>query len=491
MEDVTTVSDQRSEVVADVIDTIEQEQGPEPVTEYLSYHSRRSSSSSSTSMVSARSVNISNANIVSISGKQSEVDDRVSRPIETVAGFDQLHDIKIVMIKSPDSSFESIVLTALESIETRLAGYEFDEQTVPTLPVPIYVPHDTLGRWRQTNEMLMQTLRSHGVYLFVVWWWLRSDFQLESTGTRWPVSLVPVLHCACKDETLPFGGRLGPINVFVPRKLSTGAEGCVNGVYVQLWLEEEGEQRTLAMSMNDVDIFQIFRAERRAQLQTLHKDNNQLWVLVARGGVCVGMQVLNTRREEVTLRAQHVDYHHERPLILPGGHYLIEGVFEANFLNFDNNRQLNFDERCFADVTSPKIVVLSEGAHLLRITSVVINEDQLVVETTMPTRKRRKARRKNKMNRLRSRWMMQGAKTSRTNNNATRTRLSALSMSIKGGHEASSTDEESITSDIDQEEEEEDETQRSKTYLVEVCLDCAYHDLILLDFNQLRRDWQF
>lgn len=208
--------------------------------------------------------------------------------------------------------------------------------------------------WAHATRVLLADLHQDGVYLVSLSWKLKRPFQLSTSGQPFTLSHPAILHCVCKEPVQRFQGRVGPISTFVPHQLP---DRRIGGIWVSLFSDQ--------IQAEFIDHLIPFEPEYRQKLKAVDDRMNQVMFFVANEAAVVGIQVMNTKREEKEIRRSKQVYHHERPLILQDGFYLVEGKFETTFLNgSDQTRQSN---RLHLDCTShPKIVIIGEGTHLIR-----------------------------------------------------------------------------------------------------------------------------
>lgn len=301
------------------------------------------------------------------------------------------------------------------------------------LPVFCFKSHIN---WKLASQVLLSDRFACGVYLLAFRWRMKQPFYYPDANPVPNIDL-DILHCVCKEEPIRYQGRIGPISAFIPHQ-SDGRS--VNGIWISLLPAEQ-----FRMKYIDHEIGINHRYVRR--LKCIHPDNNQIMFFMSNSAGCVGIQVLNTKTEEVKLKKSNTPFHHERPIILEDGFYLIDGIFETKFLNYDPNVKLNVNGKQFENSESPKIVIIGEGLHLIR-TYTQSAQAYFQQQGIVPTVPGKVIKKKKKVK----------------NNNSP----------SKNNEPTVETDQSAI-----------------KLRRVEVCLDCSYQKLIVLDHNLLCGDFKF
>ena len=340
---------------------------------------------------------------------------------------------------------------------------------------PIYVITKEVN-WKYAARVLLKDVTSYGVYLVGLIWKLKRPFQLTANEKLFSVNKPVILHCICKEPVIRFNGRIGPISTFVPHTIQNNNKR-ISGIWVSFFSDQIYAEF----------IYQLepFKSDYRARLKEADKTFDQVMFFVSNEAACVGIQVMNTKGEEKQIRQSKQIYHHERPLILQDGFYLVEGTFEITFLNSNqttanliNSKKLNIN---FS--SGPKIVIIAEGTHLIRtVTEPVFHRSSSIKKIDNKTiMKTRIDENNNQGNKSPSRIETKGKENT---NIPTNFRISSKSKWRHLPPFNSNVVEDSIQID-----KPEHSQQVTKIRKVEVCLDCRYDRIIVLDHSVLKQDF--
>ena len=214
--------------------------------------------------------------------------------------------------------------------------------------------------WKRTSLEVLNNVPRFGIYFCSLnWIFKRQLYRKIKDGAIYLESMAPVLHCVCKEPNDFCHGRIGPIDKLIPYEHHQQPK--VNGI----WISVFGNETNVA-DIND-EWNQSFH-----RMKSLNSNFNRLIFLVANHAACVGIHFWNTKKDEKKLRIKQgrKSYHHERPLILPGGFYVLEGLFEAKFLNYDpkiGSKTMITPNTFHSSINSPRMIILSEGTHMIKV----------------------------------------------------------------------------------------------------------------------------
>ncbi|KAJ6220262.1 hypothetical protein RDWZM_006074 [Blomia tropicalis] len=329
---------------------------------------------------------------------------------------------------------------------------------------PIYLFTESV-KWKTATSIMMNQLRSDGVYFISIIWNLKRVYKLAN-GKSMTSQKPKILHCICKEPMKRYQGRIGPISTFIPH-WSEGKR--IGGLWVSLFSDQ--------IYAEFIEQLNPFRKEYREKLKSVGKKIEQVLFFVSNDSACVGIQVLNTKQEEREIKKSKKVFHHERPLILQDGYYLVEGYFVPKYLNMNatTSKKLQFD-----GITGPLIVILGEGTHLIRTQT-----EPVLQLSTQPNKTE-----SNSKNDLKSRSMQKSwRKLAEKSNESKKMLQSDPKMKTKTKMEKNLPKISKILPSKDNSSQLE-VPKTAKTRTVELCLDYSYDGIIALDNFVLSQDWR-
>ena len=311
--------------------------------------------------------------------------------------------------------------------------------------------------WKRAANNILCNVNNCGVFLMAFRWKMKDQYRYMDSSALLEKE-VNILHCVCKENPIRYQGRIGPISTFVPHR---NWNKVVNGIWVSLLSDQ------IDMTFVDRPMEMDNKSEYYSLIKRSHPNNNQIMFFMSKCGACVGIQVMNTRMEEIEIKRQRKVFHHERPLILEDAFYLIDGIFEAKFLNNNTNAKLKVNAEHFNCSTAPKIVIIAEGVHLIRTTT----DTGLPISSSPTIHSRSPVKKLDKI----------VSNNSTVNKSIENVKTPELAPEVDDGSTITDGGEQSPNKVIE----------CSKIRRIEVCLDCHYQNIIVLDYTQIKIDFQF
>ncbi|KAH9416288.1 hypothetical protein DERP_000789 [Dermatophagoides pteronyssinus] len=349
---------------------------------------------------------------------------------------------KVQMLETLNKNDSLVILSSIDN----------NQNNGNRLNRPVY-SFRTITNWKRSSSKVLDIVPRYGIYFCSLKWILKRQLYRQiKDGAIYNESIAPVLHCVCKEPNDFCQGRIGPIDKLIPYEHYR--HPTVNGIWISVCGNE-----TNVTDIDD-DWNKSFQ-----QMKTLNENFNRFIFFVAQNAACVGIHIWNTHKKDNKLRrksqlkkSNNNHHHHERPLILSGGFYVLEGLFEAKFLNYDpiiGSKTMIKPNTFQTSINSPRMIILSEGTHMIRIKPY---EGILMNLVTMNIGEQEIFKNNNiNNNNLPNR------------NNDTKTKLVAIvSQNIDNNNNAKKLD-----------------TMISKTRKIEVWLDFHYKKLIMIDYNRI------
>lgn len=348
---------------------------------------------------------------------------------------------KVQMLETLNKNDSLVILSSIDN----------NQNNGNRLNRPVY-SFRTITNWKRSSSKVLDIVPRYGIYFCSLKWILKRQLYRQiKDGAIYNESIAPVLHCVCKEPNDFCQGRIGPIDKLIPYEHYR--HPTVNGIWISVCGNE-----TNVTDIDD-DWNKSFQ-----QMKTLNENFNRFIFFVAQNAACVGIHIWNTHKKDNKLRrksqlkkSNNNHHHHERPLILSGGFYVLEGLFEAKFLNYDpiiGSKTMIKPNTFQTSINSPRMIILSEGTHMIRIKPY---EGILMNLVTMNIGEQEIFKNNNINNNLPNR------------NNDAKTKLVAIvSQNIDNNNNAKKLD-----------------TMISKTRKIEVWLDFHYKKLIMIDYNRI------
>ncbi|OTF69151.1 hypothetical protein BLA29_007556, partial [Euroglyphus maynei] len=225
---------------------------------------------------------------------------------------------------------------------------------------PVYSFKSSIN-WKRSSNKVLNNVPRFGIYFCSLQWILkRKLYRKIKDGAILPESMIPVLHCVCKEPNDFCHGRIGPIDKLIPQEHYKRPK--VNGIWISVFGNENN-----ATDIDDEWTKSFHR------MKCLNSNFNRFIFFVANNAACVGIHFWHTKDENKKLRKikrQQKSNHHERPLIISDGFYVLEGLFEVKFLNYDpiiGSKTMITPCTFQTSTNTPKMIILSEGTHMIKV----------------------------------------------------------------------------------------------------------------------------
>lgn len=226
-----------------------------------------------------------------------------------------------------------------------------DYKVSSDLPGPVYKFNKDY-KWRLAGDILKKVVgRKYGVHFAGIGW-----NEIETMNPGLIDGETTVLHVFNNEPENRYRGRVGPVSLYVPHIDFVSCK-IINGVWTSIFNDSN--------SRDVIGTATVFDTEYIRRLRESHTEMAQSLFYVTNDAALVGMQILHSHAEEKSFKSMtNNNFHHERPLILSGGYYLVDGIFSAKFFNPEKNRNL---AKMLADNMRNKVILLCEGKHMIRV----------------------------------------------------------------------------------------------------------------------------